>query len=68
MQDVEQLRKDVTEIDKKLELLLQQIAELKNAYTKLLDDHENRIRFLERYAFALIGIMGLLSLILSYFK
>jgi len=37
--------------------------------TKLdvLNDHEKRIRFLERYAFILIGIFGLIMVVIQTF-
>lgn len=33
----------------------------------ILSDHEKRIRFLERYAFILVGIFGLVILIIEKF-
>lgn len=34
----------------------------------VLADHEKRIRFLERYAFILVGAAGLISFIVNYLK
>jgi hypothetical protein len=34
----------------------------------VLSDHEKRIRFLERYAFILVGAAGLISFLVNYLK
>ena len=64
------------EVSTKLDRAIADIADLKNSTTKRVDalenekadktttnDHERRLRFIERYVWGAIGIVGLLNLI-----
>ena len=50
-----------------LQALHSDIKIIKNQLN-VLNDHEKRIRFLERYAFILVGAAGLISLLINYVK
>lgn len=50
-----------------LQALHSDIKIIKNQLN-VLNDHEKRIRFLERYAFILVGAAGLISLLINYIK
>lgn len=65
---LQQLVKDVAEIKVKVDHLYQGKADLKMENAKRIDDHEKRLRWLEKYAFYLIGAFGLTTIIISVIK
>jgi uncharacterized membrane protein YfbV (UPF0208 family) len=50
MEDLNEILQRLTRIETKLDIIT---------------DHEKRIRFLERYAFALLGIVSIISIIIQ---
>lgn len=50
MEDLNEILQRLTRIETKLDIIA---------------DHEKRIRFLERYAFALLGIVSIISIIIQ---
>lgn len=54
MEDENEILQRLTRIETKLDMKIEKV-----------NDHEKRIRFLERYAFVLLGIFGLIALIMK---
>lgn len=51
-----------------MRLLREDIREMKDGNRVTLQDHENRLRFIERYMWIAIGGLGILEIALNYFK
>lgn len=64
---VQQLMKDVSSIKAKLDMLLQEQMAWRLNNDKKLDDHEKRIRFLEKYAFIILGGVLLIEFVIRAF-
>lgn len=56
MEDENEILQRLTRIETKLDMKIERV-----------NDHEKRIRFLERYAFILIGIFGLVITLIEVF-
>lgn len=57
MDNESEILQRLTRIETKLDSKIEKLA-----------DHEKRIRFLERYAFMLLGVFGLIMLIIQSYK
>ena len=57
MEQENEILQRLTRIETKLDSKIEKLA-----------DHEKRIRFLERYAFMLLGVFGLIMVIIQSYK
>jgi len=62
------LREDFNDLKIEVKTLIKLTEQRLTLGDKTFDDHEKRLRFLERYAFILVGVIGVASTILSYLK
>jgi hypothetical protein len=75
---VEEVRHDVGIMADSLEVKIaaavsgkadtQTVLDLKNSADKLHDDHERRIRILERYVWTAIGALAIVQTLVAFFK
>lgn len=67
-QEFKELRHDVTDIKFKIGVLTNLTEQRLTMGQKIFDDHERRLRFLERYAFILVGVIGIVSTFINFLK
>ena len=68
MNELEEIKKEINDLKIAVSTLVELTKQRLSHGDKKLDDHEKRLRFLERYAFILIGIIGLESTLFNYLK
>lgn len=55
-------------LNTEMRLLREEIREMKNGNIATLQDHETRLRFVERYMWLAIGALTITEFALTYFK
>jgi len=50
-----------------IKLLQADVREIKDSQSKRIDDHEKRLRFIERWLFGAIAVLYIANIVLGYF-